>query len=190
MATGFIASNGLDLDAIFEPRGSTTKIPDVGYIYGTDISNRYMDRTLGGLAQPTGFKISGGADLSSRFALLGTGGGGAWKTSLGGHDGVGDGYSIYQWVGEDSILCRAGEVSYYCHLYGGTNEGYAETVMEIDGTVVPTSVIQVDPYESFDGRVTANVTAGYHNIRFYCDWWYDAGDESEAYINDFKIPIP
>lgn len=62
------------LDAIFEPRGSTTKLADVGLqTAGVDISNRYMQPSQGGTATAPNTNLqSSGVDISTLFTALGT----------------------------------------------------------------------------------------------------------------------
>jgi alpha-tubulin suppressor-like RCC1 family protein len=67
--------NGVDLDTLFEPIGSTSKRADVGYtISGSDISNFYADATLGTPYGTTDYR-SNNTDIGTLFAALGSVGG-------------------------------------------------------------------------------------------------------------------
>lgn len=69
-----IFANGTDLDSIFETR-TTAKIADVNIqVAGTDISNRYENITSGSAASTTNI-LTGGNDLNTKFAAIGTVGG-------------------------------------------------------------------------------------------------------------------
>lgn len=64
--------NNTPLEDIFDPRGSLTKIPDVGIrVAGSDISNLYAPIGEGSATTATGIR-SGGADLNTLFAGIGT----------------------------------------------------------------------------------------------------------------------
>ena len=72
-----ILANGTDLDSIFETR-TGTKIADVNIqVAGTDISNRYEDIASGSAASATNI-LTGGNDLNTKFAAIGTVGG-SWE---------------------------------------------------------------------------------------------------------------
>lgn len=65
MASGFL-SNGVDLDNIFQPRGSATPVANTGYnVAGVDLALRYAPRTTPPVPV-TGFK-SAGVDLNQIF---------------------------------------------------------------------------------------------------------------------------
>lgn len=65
MASGFL-SNGVDLDLIFQPRGSATPVANTGYnVAGIDLAQRYAPRTTPPVPV-TGFK-SAGVDLNQIF---------------------------------------------------------------------------------------------------------------------------
>lgn len=64
--------NGVDLDTLFEPIGSTAKRADVNYlINGVDISNIYADASLGTQYGTTNFKTNN-VDIGTLFAALGS----------------------------------------------------------------------------------------------------------------------
>jgi len=64
-----------ELDTLFEPLGSGTKIADVGYkVNSVDISNYYRNVADGTQYGQTGYRSNGGveADIGFKFAALGT----------------------------------------------------------------------------------------------------------------------
>jgi hypothetical protein len=65
MASGY-KSNQIDLDQIFQPRGSATPVANTGYtVAGVDLSQRYAPRNTTPVP-PTGFKTAG-VDLNQIF---------------------------------------------------------------------------------------------------------------------------
>lgn len=76
MSSGFIASNGKDLDDIFHPRESGDPIhsSNTGYAVGSqDLRNRYWPLSDNGTApsSPTGYRV-GSTDLQNIFAEIDT----------------------------------------------------------------------------------------------------------------------
>ena len=73
MPTTSFKVSGSDLDTLFEPIGSSGKRADVSYqVVGTDISNYYFSVSSGGTAFGTTNLQSGGVDIGSMFAAVGT----------------------------------------------------------------------------------------------------------------------
>ena len=67
----FKKSNEIDLSTIFEPRGASTKRPDVNYQdNGVDISNIYYSLTEGGNSPGNTNYRSNGTDLGNLFAEI------------------------------------------------------------------------------------------------------------------------
>lgn len=60
------------LEDVFAPKGSITKIDDIGFsVNGSDISNLYAPLASGSATTATGFQV-GGNDLNTLFAGIGT----------------------------------------------------------------------------------------------------------------------
>lgn len=74
MATGFLISNGTDLDDVFDPYVTGTSPSTTGYLLssGTDINTRYAPLSYGSAAAATGYQLSTAADLNTLFAAKGT----------------------------------------------------------------------------------------------------------------------
>jgi len=63
--------NGSDFGAVFEPRGTSPKRANVGYIHnGSDISNQYYSLTEGGSSPGNTNYRSNGTDLGNLFAEI------------------------------------------------------------------------------------------------------------------------
>jgi alpha-tubulin suppressor-like RCC1 family protein len=73
MPTTSFRVTGADLDTLFEPIGGSSKRADVNYtVGGTDISNYYYSVANGGTAFGTTSFQSGGVDIGTMFAAIGT----------------------------------------------------------------------------------------------------------------------
>jgi hypothetical protein len=74
MASGFITSNGTDLDSIFAPRysGWPQAAATEFVTGGSDLNTRYAPLSSGSASSLTAFRLASGADLNTVFAAYGT----------------------------------------------------------------------------------------------------------------------
>lgn len=74
MAVNYIATNGQDLDDVFDfyVRGSSPSATGFLMLSGVDINTRYAPIVFGSAASSTGYQISNGNDLNTLFAAKGT----------------------------------------------------------------------------------------------------------------------
>lgn len=74
MAANYIATNGQDLDDVFDPYFTGSSPASTGFVLssGVDLNTRYAPIVFGSVAITTGLQISNGSDLNTLFAAKGT----------------------------------------------------------------------------------------------------------------------